>query len=235
MGPVYDQPRETLSKEQVDASLRYQIMEIVDGIRWYPSFGYDREIDWLLNMHDWMISKKRYYGLALPIFDCASCGTFEVVGGREQLRERAIAGWDAFEGHTPHRPHVDAVRIACSGCGKPVARIPDVGNPWLDAGIVPFSTLHYREDADYWAKWFPADFVTESFPHGEIKAVANGIFQDLSVEKLGNLPERDLKMEAGAPNTFEHAHTPIVDAGHVSRRNGDEKTANDFVDKEGNN
>src|SRR6185503_233744 len=63
MGPVYDQPREQLTKEQVDASLRYQIMEVVDGIRWIPSFGYERELDWLLNMHDWMISKKRYWGL----------------------------------------------------------------------------------------------------------------------------------------------------------------------------
>ena len=54
--------------------------------------------------------------------------------------------------------------IACSGCGAPVERIKDVGNPWLDAGIVPFSTLHFREDAEYWAKWFPADFITESFP-----------------------------------------------------------------------
>jgi isoleucyl-tRNA synthetase len=59
---------------------------------------------------------------------------------------------------------VDAVRIACSNCGEPVSRIPDVGNPWLDAGIVPFSTLHFREDPEYWAKWFPADFITESFP-----------------------------------------------------------------------
>ena len=59
---------------------------------------------------------------------------------------------------------MDEVRIACPGCGEPVSRIADVGNPWLDAGIVPFSTLHYREDPEYWAKWFPADFITESFP-----------------------------------------------------------------------
>jgi isoleucyl-tRNA synthetase len=115
-------------------------------------------------MQDWMISKKRYWGLALPIYDCRACGTFDVVGGREELRERAVEGWDQFEGHTPHRPYVDAVRIACPSCGEAVSRIPDVGNPWLDAGIVPFSTLHYREDREYWAKWFPADFITESFP-----------------------------------------------------------------------
>ncbi len=164
MGPVYDRPREQLTKAEVDASLRYQIMEVVDQIRWIPSFGYDRELDWLLNMHDWMISKKRYWGLALPIYDCPSCGSFDVIGGREELHERAIDGWDRFEGHTPHRPYVDFVKIACSSCGEPVERIPDVGNPWLDAGIVPFSTLHYREDQAYWAKWFPADFITESFP-----------------------------------------------------------------------
>ena len=139
-------------------------MAVVDEIRWIPGFGYERELDWLLNMHDWMISKKRYWGLALPIYDCPACGTVEVIGGRDELRERAVEGWPEFEGHTPHRPYVDAVRIACPGCGAPVARIPDVGNPWLDAGIVPFSTLHYREDPEYWAKWFPADFITESFP-----------------------------------------------------------------------
>ena len=164
MGPVYDRPRSELTKEEVDASLRYQIMEVVDQIRWIPSFGYERELDWLLNMHDWMISKKRYWGLALPIYDCQACGTFDVVGGRDELHERAVAGWDAFEGHTPHRPYIDEVRIACRSCGAPVERIPDVGNPWLDAGIVPFSTLHYREDPEYWAQWFPADFITESFP-----------------------------------------------------------------------
>jgi isoleucyl-tRNA synthetase len=164
MGPVYDKPREQLTTAEVDASLRYQIMEVIEGIKWIPGFGYERELDWLLNMHDWMISKKRYWGLALPIYDCESCGTVNVVGGREELAERAVQGWDKFEGHTPHRPYVDAVRIRCSGCGEPVSRIRDVGNPWLDAGIVPFSTMHFRSDPEYWKQWFPADFVTESFP-----------------------------------------------------------------------
>ena len=164
MGPVYDKPRSELTAAEVDASLRYQIMEAVDQIRWIPGFGYDRELDWLINMHDWMISKKRYWGLALPIYDCQACGTFDVVGGREELRERAVDGWDRFEGHTPHRPFVDEVTIRCPSCGATVERIKDVGNPWLDAGIVPFSTLHYREDPEYWAQWFPADFITESFP-----------------------------------------------------------------------
>ena len=164
MGPVYDKPRDQLTPAEVDASLRYQIMDTVDQIRWIPSFGYERELDWLLNMHDWMISKKRYWGLALPIYDCRSCGSFEVLGGRAELEEKALSGLEEFRGHTPHRPYIDAVTIRCPHCGEPVERIPDVGNPWLDAGIVPFSTLHFREDQDFWEKWFPADFITESFP-----------------------------------------------------------------------
>ena len=144
--------------------LRERLIRIVNDIRWIPAFGLDRELDWLRNMEDWMISKKRYWGLALPIYVCEECDSFEVIGSREELRERAVEGWDAFEGHTPHRPWVDAVKIRCQECGGLASRIPDVGNPWLDAGIVPFSTLHYRTDRAYWREWFPADFITESFP-----------------------------------------------------------------------
>jgi isoleucyl-tRNA synthetase len=144
--------------------LRPQLMAATRTARWIPSFGMDRELDWLANMDDWMISKKRYWGLALPIFDCAECGTFEVIGSEIELKERAVSGWSEFEGHTPHRPYVDAVRITCSGCGSPVSRISDVGNPWLDAGIVALSTLNYRHDRDYWEQWYPADLITESFP-----------------------------------------------------------------------
>ncbi len=75
-----------------------------------------------------------------------------------------MAGWDAFEGHSPHRPWVDGVEIACASCGGRARRITDVGNPWLDAGIVGFSTLRWNTDRDYWRAWFPADFITESFP-----------------------------------------------------------------------
>jgi isoleucyl-tRNA synthetase len=144
--------------------LRPRLMRVTEQIEWLPSYGKERELDWLRNMHDWMISKKRYWGLALPIYECGACGKFEVIGSEDELRERAVEGWDRFEGHTPHRPWVDEVKIACSGCGERVGRVPDVGNPWLDAGIVPFSTLGYRHDRPHWEGWFPADFITESFP-----------------------------------------------------------------------
>ncbi len=164
MGQVYDTPRDQLSAEQKAASLRYQIMDVVDQIEWYPSFGYDREIDWLFTMSDWMISKKRYWGLALPIWECTACDGYQVIGGREELGQKASSGFEQLEGRSPHRPWVDEVVVPCKACGADARRIRDVGNPWLDAGIVPFSTLHYRTDRAYWEKWFPADFVTESFP-----------------------------------------------------------------------
>src|SRR5207249_2718948 len=118
----------------------------------------------LRNMHDWMISKKRYWGLALPIYECAKCGHVDVIASAEELRARAVAGWQDFEGHSPHRPWIDAVKIRCSKCGATVSRIADVGNPWLDAGIVSFSTMGYRTHPDTWQQWYPADFITESFP-----------------------------------------------------------------------
>ena len=163
MGESYDKPREALTAEEKERSLRYQIMDVVDQIRWIPDFGYSREMDWLRNMHDWMISKKRYWGLALPIWEC-KCGNFEVIGDEAELKARAVAGWDEFEGHTPHRPFVDAIQVTCSKCGDQMTRVRDVGNPWLDAGIVPFSTVQYRRDPDYWKQWYPAHWISESFP-----------------------------------------------------------------------
>lgn len=144
--------------------LRHQIMDVARQIHWMPAFGLDRELDWLKNMADWMISKKRYWGLALPIYECQDCGSVSVIGSQEELKERAVEGWDKFEGHSPHRPWVDEVKVTCPDCDAAVSRIEDVGNPWLDAGIVPFSTVHYNDDREYWDKWFPADFITESFP-----------------------------------------------------------------------
>ena len=164
MGQLYDKPREEVTAEEKAASFRYQIMDSVSQANWVPSFGHDREMDWLRNMHDWMISKKRYYGLALPIYECEECSHFHVVGSREELEERAVEGWEAFDGHTPHRPYIDGIKIACPSCGNPVSRIKDVGNPWLDAGIVGISTVHYSTDHDYWKKWYPADWISESFP-----------------------------------------------------------------------
>lgn len=162
-------------KSSKSRNLRQELINSAKKIKWIPDFGLERELDWLNNMHDWLISKKRYWGLALPIFEC-SCGNFEVIGSKQELKKRAVAGWKEFENKSPHRPWIDKVKIKCSKCGNQVSRILDVGNPWLDAGIVPFSTLtdpkdkkvSYFNDKRYWKKWFPAEIVCESFP-GQFK------------------------------------------------------------------
>jgi len=164
-------------KEADGKTLREQMVDTAKKISWHPEFGLERELDWLSNMHDWLISKKnRYWGLALPIFECKKCGNFEVIGSKEELEKRAVSGWSEFEGHSPHKPYIDEVKIKCGKCGEIVERVNDVGNVWLDAGIVPFSTLidpktkklSYITDKKYWQEWFPAKFITESFP-GQFK------------------------------------------------------------------
>jgi len=164
MGTKLDKPLDEVTEEEKESNLRYQIMEVAKQVRWIPDFGLQHELDWLRNMEDWMISKKRYWGLALPIWECGECRHFDVIGSKEELKSRAVEGWEDFAGHTPHRPWIDAVKIECSKCGATVSRIQDVGNPWLDAGIVAYSTLNYRHDRDYWEKWFPADLICESLP-----------------------------------------------------------------------
>jgi isoleucyl-tRNA synthetase len=136
--------------------------------------------DWLNNMGDWNISRRRYYGLPLPFYPC-ECGHLNVIGSKAELEERALGGFDQLE--ELRRPWIDRVPIRCEDCGASVERIKEVGDVWLDAGIVPFSTLGWQNpewvdegfgtgaareltkaplpDHAYWEKWFPADWVTE--------------------------------------------------------------------------
>jgi isoleucyl-tRNA synthetase len=149
-------------------------------IEWTPAYMGKRMDDWLVNMSDWNISRRRYYGMPLPFYPC-SCGQLTVIGSRDELAERAV---DPLSGLKElRRPWIDDVRIACPRCGQPVQRIAEVGDVWLDAGIVPFSTLGWRNeravpngfgagaaaglttadlpDHAYWEQWFPGDWVSE--------------------------------------------------------------------------
>ena len=150
------------------------------AVEWVPEYMGKRMDDWLVNMGDWNISRRRYYGLPLPFYLC-SCGHLNVIGSKSELEERATGGLDQLE--ELRRPWIDEVPIACERCGGEARRIPEVGDVWLDAGIVPFSTLGWGNDeyvpqgyatgaakglttADlpdhaYWEEWFPADWVSE--------------------------------------------------------------------------
>ena len=154
----------------INMDWRDEIKDVTRQIKWLPDSidGQEREIEWLSNMSDWMISKKRFWGLALPIWvNEEDPSDFEVMGSLAELKERSIEGWGDFAGNTPHRPWIDGVIIESQTPGKEgqrMRRVPDVGNPWLDAGIVPFSTMGYNTNREEWQKWYPADLVTECFP-----------------------------------------------------------------------
>lgn len=174
----------------INMDWRDEIMQVTDRIRWLPDSiqGGEREREWLTNMRDWMISKKRFWGLALPIWINPEDPTdFEVIGSLAELRERAIEGWSEFEGHTPHRPWIDHIKIRSAKTGAVLSRIPDVGNPWLDAGIVSFSTMGFNSHPELWKKWYPADLVTECFP-GQFR---NWFYSLLSMATMMNHDRTD--------------------------------------------
>jgi isoleucyl-tRNA synthetase len=160
--------------------IRSPMLEQNATVEWTPPQYKKRMDDWLRNMDDWNISRRRYFGLPLPFYPCG-CGRLNVVGSRAELDERAVRGLDQLE--ELHRPWIDEVVIRCEQCGGEVERIPEVGDAWLDAGIVHFSTLGWRNptwiergnatgsaaglteadlpDHEYWEQWYPADWVCE--------------------------------------------------------------------------
>jgi isoleucyl-tRNA synthetase len=138
--------------------LRPQLMAAAKDVTWVPPAAGARMQTWLQNMGDWNISRKRYWGLPLPFYTCAN-GHFFVLGSEEELRERAVRGLDGLR--DLHRPWIDAVIVACPTCQADSTRVKEVGDCWLDAGVVPFSTLDWLHERTYWEQWFPADFVVE--------------------------------------------------------------------------
>ncbi|MDR1410321.1 MAG: isoleucine--tRNA ligase [Oscillospiraceae bacterium] len=138
--------------------LKPRLIRAAESVKWEPESGLKRMLDWLNNMGDWNISRKRFYGLPLPFYPC-ECGELTVVGSRADLEE--LAEFDSAQLPELHRPWIDAIEIKCPKCGKPVKRVAETGDVWLDAGIVPFSTLGYFSDKEYWQKHFPADWITE--------------------------------------------------------------------------
>lgn len=142
------------------SEIKPKLIECANSVKWEPASNGKRMNDWLNNMGDWNISRKRYYGMPLPFYPC-DCGHVTIIGSKDELREKAVdpAMVDALP--ELHRPWVDDIKIKCEHCGKEVSRVPEIGDVWLDAGIVPFSTLGYFTDREAWKKNFPAEWVTE--------------------------------------------------------------------------
>ena len=141
--------------------LKDKIIEENNKVNWYPSFvGEKRFGNWLSNMNDWAISRNRYWGTPLPLWRC-ECGHMEMIGSRQELKEKAIEEIDE-KTIDLHRPFVDDIHIKCPSCGKTMNRTKEVIDCWFDSGSMPFSQYHYPfENKELWESQYPADFIAE--------------------------------------------------------------------------
>ena len=129
-------------------------------INWIPeSIGKGRFGDWLENVQDWGLSRNRYWGTPLPVWQC-ECGHQDCIGSIEELKEKADNCPDDIE---LHRPYIDAVTIKCPKCGNEMHRVPEVIDCWFDSGSMPFAQHHYPfENKETFEKQFPAQFISEA-------------------------------------------------------------------------
>ena len=130
-------------------------------INWIPeSIGKGRFGDWLENVQDWGISRNRYWGTPLNIWQC-ECGHMESVGSRQDLYEKS--GDERAKTIELHRPYIDDITMKCPDCGKTMHRVPEVIDCWFDSGAMPFAQHHYPfENKDLFEQQFPADFISEA-------------------------------------------------------------------------
>ncbi len=130
-------------------------------INWIPeSIGKGRFGDWLENVQDWGISRNRYWGTPLNIWEC-ECGHQHSVGSRQELFE--MSGNERAKDVELHRPYIDEIEIKCPKCGKPMHRVPEVIDCWFDSGAMPFAQHHYPfENKELFEQQFPAQFISEA-------------------------------------------------------------------------
>ena len=140
--------------------VRDRMIENNNTINWIPeSIGKGRFGDWLLNLQDWAVSRNRYWGTPLNIWEC-ECGHRHAIGSIEELKEMSDNCPEDIE---LHRPFIDAVTIKCPVCGKQMKRVPEVIDCWFDSGSMPFAQWHYPfENKEIFEENFPADFISEA-------------------------------------------------------------------------
>ena len=131
-------------------------------VNWIPeSIGEGRFGNWLENIQDWGLSRDRYWGTPLNIWECEDCGHQEAIGSRAQLEE--MSGNPEAKTVELHRPYIDAITCTCPKCGKTMKRVPEVIDCWFDSGAMPFAQHHYPfENKDLFEAQFPAQFISEA-------------------------------------------------------------------------
>ena len=145
-----------------ETAVREDLIRNNNTVNWIPeSIGKGRFGNWLENIQDWAISRNRYWGTPLNIWECEGCGHQESIGSRAQLAERSGNPADAQV--ELHRPYIDEVTFTCPDCGKTMRRVPEVIDCWFDSGAMPFAQHHYPfENKELFEQQFPAQFISEA-------------------------------------------------------------------------
>ena len=143
-------------------AVRDELVRNNKTVNWIPpTIGEGRFGNWLENIQDWGISRNRYWGTPLNIWECAACGHQEAIGSRKQLEE--MSGNPAAATVELHRPYIDEITCKCPKCGKEMKRVPEVIDCWFDSGAMPFAQHHYPfENKEKFEAQFPAQFISEA-------------------------------------------------------------------------
>ena len=203
-------------------AVRDELIKNNDTVNWIPpSLGKGRFGDWLLNVQDWGISRNRYWGTPLNIWEC-ECGHQHSIGSIEELKSMSDNCPEDIE---LHRPYIDEVTITCPKCGKQMHRVPEVIDCWYDSGSMPFAQYHYPfENKEFFEKHFPADFISEAVDQTRgwfysLMAISTLVFNKApykNVIVLGHVQDKDgqkmSKSKGNAVDPFDALNTYGADA-----------------------
>ncbi len=207
-----------------ETAVRDDLIRNNNTVNWIPeSIGKGRFGNWLENIQDWAISRNRYWGTPLNIWECEGCGHQECIGGREELAKRSGNPEDAKV--ELHRPYIDEVTFTCPDCGKTMRRVPEVLDCWFDSGAMPFAQHHYPfENKELFEAQFPAQFISEAVDQTRgwfhsLMAISTLLFNKSPYENvivLGHVQDENgqkmSKSKGNAVDPFEALETYGADA-----------------------
>ena len=203
-----------------ETAVRDDLIRNNNTVNWIPeSIGKGRFGNWLENIQDWAISRNRYWGTPLNIWEC-ECGHRECVGSREELKN--LSGNDAALTVELHRPYIDEITIKCPECGGTMKRVPEVIDCWFDSGAMPFAQHHYPfENKELFESQFPAQFISEAVDQ------TRGWFHSLMAESTL------LFNKAPYENVIVLGHVQDKDGQKMSKSKGNAVDPFDALDKYG--
>ena len=207
-----------------ETAVRDDLIRNNNTVNWIPeSIGKGRFGNWLENIQDWAISRNRYWGTPLNIWECEGCGHQESIGSRAELAERSGNPENAKV--ELHRPYIDEVTFTCPDCGKTMKRVPEVIDCWFDSGAMPFAQHHYPfENRELFEQQFPAQFISEAVDQTRgwfhsLMAISTLLFNKAPYENvivLGHVQDENgqkmSKSKGNAVDPFEALETYGADA-----------------------